>query len=354
MSLQVERHLARVLMNNYTLLLAATPGFHLQVHLQGKKIIDLPWGEAYPIYDLASLTKLIFTASQYMKLVDTKKVSLDDSVSGWWPKFPHKKIFLHELMSHTAGLPWWEPFYKTLRGPRLATTRWAQLEKKLLKVKRGRVKKAVYSDLDLFVLGAVACRVTEKTLAQQWQALKQNPIFQALHFNIEDNLAQRVDVYAPTEKCLWRKRTMQGEVHDENAWALGGIAPHAGLFGRAADVSTWGLALRESWLGERASLASQETTQLFTNRAISKKIGDWGYLFMKPTKGKASCGKYFSLDSFGHTGFTGTSLWYDPKQDLLVVLLSNRVHPTRDNGTFLQVRPLIHDWVVEAIQENQK
>jgi len=169
-----------------------------------------------------------------------------------------------------------------------------------------------------------------------------------MHFNLgKRNYAK--NKYAPTERCAWRKRVLQGEVHDENAFALGGIAPHAGLFGRIEDVSQWALEIRKALNGQ-STMCEKKWLQKFVRRQIPAKQGDWGWLYMKPTRGQASCGRYFSSSSFGHTGFTGTSLWFDPKKDLIVVVLSNRVHPTRQNRAFVTLRPMIHDWVVQALK----
>jgi CubicO group peptidase (beta-lactamase class C family) len=157
-------------------------------------------------------------------------------------------------------------------------------------------------------------------------------------------------LYAPTEKDEWRKKTLQGEAHDENTWSLGGVAPHAGLFGPIEELSRWGLLLRRAMRGEKSNaFPSPQTVAKFTKRAIPKARGDWALGFMMPTKGSASCGPLFSPKSVGHTGFTGTSLWYDPTQDLLVTILSNRVHPTRENREFLQLRPKIHTWIAEEL-----
>src|SRR5690606_36055735 len=113
------------------------------------------------------------------------------------------------------------------------------------------------------------------------------------------------------------------------------------------DLSRWGLLLRASIRGERKGFVSEKTARLFTKRAIPGSRGDWALGFMMPSKGTASCGPLFSADSVGHTGFTGTSLWYDPRKDLLVTILSNRVHLTVENTEIRNLRPLIHTWIVE-------
>ncbi|MCM2283108.1 MAG: serine hydrolase, partial [Bdellovibrionaceae bacterium] len=170
----------------------------------------------------------------------------------------------------------------------------------------------------------------------------------AFHVGNQPPHARRL--YAPTEFCPWRKKTIQGEVHDENTWVLGGVAPHAGLFGTLDDLSRWGLCLRSSLRGGSGGLARPETVARFARRALPRARGDWALGFMLPGLKGASCGKYFSRLSVGHLGFTGTSLWYDPRRDLLVTVLSNRVHPTRENKLFPQLRGFLHDSVVESLQ----
>jgi CubicO group peptidase (beta-lactamase class C family) len=155
--------------------------------------------------------------------------------------------------------------------------------------------------------------------------------------------------YAPTEFDRIRGGIMQGEVHDENAWSLRGVAPHAGLFGTIDDLSEFGLAVRKALAGKR-SFVSEKTAHRFSRRSVPRSRGDWALGWMMPSRPQSSCGQYFSSRSIGHTGFTGTSLWYDPKRDLLVTILSNRVYPTRENREFVSLRPMLHNFVVESIQ----
>jgi CubicO group peptidase (beta-lactamase class C family) len=138
-------------------------------------------------------------------------------------------------------------------------------------------------------------------------------------------------------------------VHDENTWALAGVAPHAGLFGTIDAVADWGLKLRAAVLNDSKRFGDPSMVRRFVKRQIPPRVGDWGLGFMKPSKGTASCGRYFSPQSFGHTGFTGTSLWMDPKNDVLVLIFSNRVHPTRKNSSFVGLRGSLHNWIVESL-----
>ncbi len=154
---------------------------------------------------------------------------------------------------------------------------------------------------------------------------------------------------APTEKDEWRGRVVHGEVHDENAFALGGMAPHAGLFGTADDLAR--LAQMLLWKGVYAQhrIVARRTVELFTRRgrdaAGSSRALGWD---TKSPEG-SSAGQLFSADSFGHTGFTGTSVWIDPERKIFLILLTNRVHPTRENTMIREVRPAVADAVIRAL-----
>ncbi len=350
-----ERRLQRRLKSESDEITQATEGLQVSVQWRGKPLGRLEFGKTYPYYDLASLTKVIFTTSAIASLLSPFSKSVWQGmlhqpiveVLPWWP---HSQTTPFHLFTHTAGLEWWFPVYEKLQGQIRPELRWQQLEKELSRVKRGRGAKAVYSDVDLWVLGAWVQAISEMNLEElwAWHANNWNLNTSKIFFHPRNKVRYAKKLYAPTEACKWRKRTLQGEVHDENAWSLGGVAPHAGLFGTLDEVTKWGVQLRNLWLKD-TSYGSQQVLRYFASRRVPKSVGDWGLGFMKPSQGRASCGKYFSLKSFGHTGFTGTSFWYDPKADLSVVLLSNRVHPTRDNSKFVQLRPKIHNWIVENL-----
>ncbi|MBX7232256.1 MAG: beta-lactamase family protein [Bdellovibrionales bacterium] len=333
----------------------ATPSLRVQVYQSGRKMIDTHWGRWYFFYDLASLTKIIFSASASMKALDLGMFSLENKVIDLWPEYGKtssgmkKSVHMKMLLTHTAGLPWWKPFFKDLQGSFLPEKRWQQLVSILFKVKLKFNKQAVYSDLSLLFLGQILTQIHGKNLLEIWNGLMAQADWGQLHFNEKNQLKFSQNFYAPTEHCDWRKKELQGEVHDENAWALGGVAPHAGLFGRVEDVAQWALWVRKILKGEIISFIKSSTMNLFTQRQLPRFQGDWGYLFMKPTLGKSSCGRFFSRKSFGHTGFTGTSVWFDPVKDRIVIVLSNRICPTRDNREFVRLRPQIHNWIVQSL-----
>jgi CubicO group peptidase (beta-lactamase class C family) len=331
-------------------LAAITPGVVVDVHRRGKRVGLVRTGRTYPYYDLASLTKILFTGSRAMMHFSENPRELGQNLREVLPWWKHRATTPFGLMSHSAGLEWWLPMYQRLRGPVKPGPRWAQMKKQLAKVKPARRERAVYSDIDLWMMGAYMEARLDMPLLEMWDETRDRLKLKNLFFHPGNKPKHARAKYAPTEDCTWRGRVLQGEVHDENCWALGGVAPHAGLFGDIKSVSDWGLKLRAAWRGDYEGFGSRKMVQYFTGRRLPRAVGDWGLCFMKPSRPKASCGKYFSVRSFGHTGFTGTSLWFDPAQDLLVVILSNRVHPTRENASFLQLRPQIHNWVCESLR----
>jgi CubicO group peptidase (beta-lactamase class C family) len=155
--------------------------------------------------------------------------------------------------------------------------------------------------------------------------------------------------FAATEECPWRKRVLQGEVHDDNAWTLGGYSGHAGLFSTAEEVYVMANMLREHYLEKRDDFFRPETVRDFFRRQDIVKGSDWALGWDTRALEGSSAGKYFSRDSVGHTGFTGTSIWMDLEKDMIAILLSNRVHPKRDNDKIKQFRPVFHDVVIEAL-----
>jgi len=362
-----EKRFRQLLNENWR---SGTPGFRLQAYQSGRKKIDLALGQTYDFYDWASLTKIVFSATQMMRLFDRGLYRLDQDIRDFVPWFsspaPAADCKIKNLLNHSAGLAWWKPLYKKVSPQNEPARRWnaleAVLEKEMKKDVRQSKRKAarsdagayrrsaVYSDLDLFILGAMMKRLTEKDFAEMWSEIQDDLGLAQTHFHIMNRPVYQRSRYAPTENCPWRERILQGEVHDENTWALGGVAPHSGLFGPIDDLSRWGLSLRDGIIGRTESgLAHAPTVRLFTRRSLPRTVGDWALGFMMPSKKNATCGRFFSRRSVGHLGFTGTSLWFDPKNDLLVTILANRVNPTRENRIFPQMRGHIHDCVVRAL-----
>ncbi len=295
------------------------------------------------LYDLASLTKVVVTTTMAMILVDEGRLDLDKRVRDFLPRFSggaKERVSVRHLLTHSSGLDWWAPLHKELQGPAAYVERIQSLD---LVYEPG--SKSLYSDLGVILLGEILERVAGEPL----ESFARRRLFEPLGlrstlFRPGPELRPRI---APTEEDPWRGRLLRGEVHDENAFALGGVAPHAGLFGTALDLARFAQLLLSGGVFEHRRLVSRATLDSFTRRAgipeSSRALG-WD------TKSEnSSAGTLFSDSSFGHTGFTGTSLWIDPERGLFVVLLTNRVHPTRENQAIRQVRPAVADAVVRAL-----
>jgi CubicO group peptidase (beta-lactamase class C family) len=310
------------------------------------------------IYDLASLTKVVVTTTLSMILFDEGRLDLDARVRDWFPAFsgPDKdRVTVRHLLTHSGGLLWWAPLYKELSGKKAYLDRIASMD---LAYEPGT--KAVYSDLGIILLGDVLERVG----GAPFERMARERVFEPLRmaearYRPDAALLPRI---APTENDPWRGRVVRGEVHDENALALGGVAPHAGLFATASDLCRIAQTLLDGGSFEGRRIVSRATVELFTSRAgvpgASRALG-WdtpgdgeGGRSSKPGEpGYSSAGSLLSARSFGHTGFTGTSMWMDPERDLYVILLTNRVHPTRENNKVGAVRAQVADAVVRALEK---
>lgn len=307
---------------------------------------DAPPVTADTLYDLASLTKVVATTTMAMILVDEGRLDLDRPVRDFLPGFqgPGKELVtIRHLLTHSSGLDATSPLYKEVRG------RAAFLERiEAMDLSYAPGSRSVYSDLGIILLG----EILERVAGQPLDAFVRDRVFEPLGmrdtmFRPPPELRPRI---APTEIDPWRGRLVHGEVHDENAFAMGGVAPHAGLFSTAGDLARFGQMLLNGGVLEGRRIVSRETVALFTRRAGipgSDRALGWD---TKSAEG-SSAGTLFSPTSFGHTGFTGTSIWIDPERQLYVILLTNRVHPTRENNLIREVRPAVADAVVRALAE---
>lgn len=333
-------------------LAGAAPGVQVQVHQTGRKICDIRVGETFPYYDLASLTKAIFTATAFMKAFDEGKWDFQTKVKDLLPWFPHAEVKISQCLTHISGLPWWSNFFEKLDMNAEIPSRFEELKTLISELSLEPNEKAVYSDVGYLVLGYCLESIYQKSLYEVWQDLK-NAFYtglSSLDFNPGNVPHFSTKLYAPTERCRWRHKIIQGEVHDDNAWALGGVAAHAGLFGSIDDVSWASLFLRSQLMGISRIQVKLKTAKTFMGRALPLGRGDWALGYMMPTPGGSSSGDYFSPYSIGHTGFTGTSFWFDPNSDILIVILSNRVFFGRERKEFALLRPKIHNWIIEGLR----
>jgi beta-N-acetylhexosaminidase len=326
----------------------------LAIHAFGKLELD---GEAYDadedsMYDVASLTKPIVTTTAVMLLVQQGRLELNRPVVNYLPEFAdaaksdpdptwRARITPRMLLLHDSGLPDHRDYFKEVKGREALL---ARVFAEPLVNEPG--KQIVYSDLGFILLGEIVERLTGEPL----DVFAKHEIFEPLGmdrsmFNPPRRLREDI---APTEKdTSFRKRQIWGEVHDENAWVMGGVAGHAGLFSTAGDIATFAQMLLNGGIYGHERVLARSTIQEFTARHVigssSRTLG-WDV----PSEDSSS-GHYFSDSSFGHLGFTGTSLWIDPQRKLFVILLTNRVNPSRANEKIRQVRPALHDAVFEGL-----
>lgn len=290
------------------------------------------------IFDLASLTKVIATAPLVMRAIEGGRLKLDDRVAdviGCWRGADREHVTIADLLEHASGLTAYLPFFRDHHGR-------DEFEQAIcaLPLEYAPRSQSIYSDLGFMLLGFIIEDVNRLPLARQFDEFIHSVAREPLRFHCAAEDARDT---APTELDLWRGRLLQGEVHDENTWALGGAAGHAGLFGTVAAVGEFARAVLRGLLGG-ASFASSETLQRFARKSTvpgSSRALAWDTMLTT-----SSCGTRMSPRAIGHTGFTGTSLWIDPARNLYVVLLTNRVHPTRDNNQIQAFRRRLHDAIV--------
>ncbi|MGB5847803.1 MAG: serine hydrolase domain-containing protein [Ignavibacteriaceae bacterium] len=293
------------------------------------------------IYDIASLTKVIATTTAAMICYDNNLFLLDDPVAKYIPEFSqngNEKVTIKNLLLHNSGLPAFKRFYKNYSS---ADEVIKDIYKTPLSYETG--SKTVYSDLGFITLAKIVEQVTGK----RFDAFCKEKIFIPLQmnstfFNPADSLLYKI---APTEyDNYWRNELVWGEVHDETASLLNGVSGHAGLFSTAKDISNLLLLLLNDGTFNGHQIIKSATVKLFTTRYSDKSTRALGW----DTKSgeKSSAGNLFDITSFGHTGFTGTSVWIDPTRKLFVVLLTNRVYPIRENKKLYEVRPVLHDAVI--------
>lgn len=319
------------------------------------------------IFDLASLTKALATAVAMMVMVKEHKIALDDRVTRFFHNFGvygKTHVTFRHLLAHTSGLPAWRPYYKDIvrieREGRINFTASRGAKEWVYEtIQRERPESAagartLYSDLGFMLLGAAIEEVSGMPLDRYCHEKIFKPLgLRATSFVDISQLRTRrlepiADMIAPTERCPWRKRVLCGEVHDDNAYAMGGVAGHAGLFSSAGDVDRIATVLRECYLGQSVYLPAAVVRE-FWRRDDTIGSSTWALGWDTPSARDSTAGSELSRHGVGHVGFTGTSLWIDLERNLHVIVLSNRVHPSRDNDKIREFRPLIHDLAVRAV-----
>jgi len=298
------------------------------------------------IYDLASLTKVVGTTTAIMILFDEGKLALDDPVAKYIPEFTgggKENVTLRMLLEHRSGLPPGRDLWRIASTPEEAR---AAVISTPLFAPPGKYYE--YSDLGADMLGFTVEAVSGEKLDEFLQRRVFEPLgMEDTHFRPDPSLRGRI---APTEITPPRGYPLRGEVHDENAYALGGVAGHAGLFSTVSDLSIFAQMMLNggSYNGNR--IVADSTVQLFTRRAAGTRALGWD-----TCAGAFGCGKYMDSDAYGHTGYTGTSLWIDPEREMFVILLTNRVHAARARRpakVISDVRADLADAAALAVQDS--
>ncbi len=313
------------------------------------------------LFDLASLTKVIATTTAVMLLTNKGEISLGDRASRYLKGFSRggkKDIGIRHLLCHSAGLPSWRPYYQEFSqekegsrvGPGEEGKRYVYQRVKEERLADKVAQSSLYGDLDFILLGEIIELVSGATLSNFCReniflplGLKQTTFIEAP----ESPVRERFNFVA-TEDCPWRKRILCGEVHDENAFLMGGAAGHAGLFATARDLFKFISVLLRSLKGEEDFLPAPLIREFFTRQDLPSG-STWALGWDTPSPRGSTSGRYFSPHSIGHCGFTGTSIWIELEKELVVILLSNRVHPRRDNQKISGFRPTIHDLIFEEL-----
>jgi CubicO group peptidase (beta-lactamase class C family) len=319
------------------------------------------------VFDLASLTKPLATTLAVMLLAREGKVRIDDRVNRFLPTFGvfgKNLTTIRQLLAHSSGLPAWKPYYEEVikvekagkinfvasRGAKSYVTELIHREKPL----QPPGKHCLYSDLGFIVLGELVETVTGMTLDRYCLDRIYRPLgLRCTGFVDLTQLRTRrvepvTDLIAPTEQCPWRNKVLCGEVHDDNAYAMGGVAGHAGLFASARDIHGLLACLSRCLRGADGFLPQSIVEEFFTKDA-SVENSTFALGWDMPSPGKSATGSFFSTRSVGHLGFTGTSIWWDLEKDCYIILLTNRVHPTRKNEMIRDFRPHIHDLIMKAM-----
>ncbi|MGE4233621.1 MAG: serine hydrolase domain-containing protein [Bacteriovoracia bacterium] len=314
------------------------------VFYKGKEIFFSKNCGTKTIFDLASLTKVLCTTTLCAVLEKRKVFKRDLKIKDFFSSFDSSKVKTQHLLAHSSGFPAWAPLFEKFHGSDPIDAR-QLFEKEILSLWKPEnfEKQIEYSDLGFMLLGWIIEKLTGETLDVVFQE-RVTRIFNSKPFESLRFLPSDPDI-APTEECSWRKRVLRGEVHDDNCYVLGGVAGHAGLFGNVEDV----LELAKNWLfavsdQEKVFLdpaIAKQYWQPITVNGVSRALG-WDCVAQK----NSAAGSHFSDQTRGHLGFTGTSLWIDPKNEVIVTLLTNRVFPTRNNDKIRAFRPIFHNTVL--------
>ncbi len=306
------------------------------------------------LYDLASLTKPLATTLALMKLVSRGRLSLEDPLERFFPEEVfgvslYRKVTLREVLSHAAGFPAWRPYFKELQRWPLGRRREVLLRLILFEPPvYPPGERELYSDLGFFVLGEVVTRVAGLPFEEYVEGL-----FREIVPEVSRELVFRPSLkgfprerIAPTEICPFTRKWLRGEVHDENTRVLGGVSGTAGLFGTVRAVASLLERLLRAYHGEEVGFLNRDLVRAFWSPRRFR--GTWALGFDRPSPGRSSAGPFFPPSALGHLGYTGCAFWLVPETGLVAILLTNRVHPSRENQKIRAFRPRFFSEVAVA------
>ncbi len=360
------------------------PGCVLLVGVEGREVYKQAFGnravkldkdeeprpmDAGSVFDIASLTNVLATTTLIMQLVELGRVALDDKISRYLQGFGvlgKSGITVQHVLSHSSGLAAWHPYFEELlkvnstlrRG--IMTSRGAKefvynsINRSQLKYEPGT--RQVYSDLGFILLGNLIEILTGMKLDKAAQRFVFQPLSLKNTSYIDLTLIRRRGIHpvrdfiAPTEDCPWRKRVLCGEVHDDNAWAMGGIAGHSGIFTNAADLHLFASEMLRAYAG-RSVFLKGETVRRFWGESRGSGNEGWRLGWDSPSKENGLSESKLSPNAVGINGFTGCSLWMEPEKGIHIILLSNRIHPSRSNKKIRTLRPILMDAVLKALDK---
>lgn len=337
------------------------------------------------VFDIASLTQPVVTTALIMMMIDSGKLKLSDKVTRYVPGFGvfgKSEITIRNLLDHSSGLIHWHPFYEEIVALS-ASSRMGILASSTAKdyvyqqisrmgLRNRPSSRQIFSDLGFILLGQIIERLVGAPLNKVAYKLLFQPLGMTSSSFIDLPLLKRgaleavPDMVAPTESCSWRKRILTAEVHDDNAWAMGGISGHAGCFSTAQDLHCFASSLLAAYHGQE-SFASQRTVREFfypwvhsgiefaqyedsIRQNFSQDSHRWRFGWEGPNAENGMSEAGFSPFAIGHSGFTGCSLWLEPEAGIDIVFMTNRVHPSRNNKKILEYRPALHAAVCEALR----
>lgn len=342
------------------------PGAALAVVKAGKVLEKSCYGfsEKIPVerklnlknyFDIASLTKPVCTATVAMVLVEQGKLKLDEPVGTYYKRFKreaYSQVTVKHLLQHTSGLPAYKPYHERLADLMTKKESHEDIKKELLRhilsesleeeVRIGHTR--LYSDLGYILLGDIFEQITKKPIDKLFAELVARPLklnetfFAPIDAKIKLPRAQ----FVSTSKSSVRRKILAGEVEDEHAWMLNGVAGHAGLFSTLPDLMKWSDELIKIHEG-KSKFLKKETLQLFVG--ARPPLG-WD----KPAEDNSQAGDLFPKSGIGHLGYTGCSLWIDLDREFYIILLTNRVHPYRYNEAIKKFRPMIQDLIVQTLK----